>query len=777
MSDTSDKKWYEKSLYPGLPWVLLIVLTIGTGFLFPRKQGAFRFTDHTVGSISDQEIIAPFQFEILKSDEELDREYAEAREAVAPVYERNDSLAMERVRGLEGFLQHVKMAGDSIRTLERRQPAIADSISRRLWQENRNFHNGPLTYPSWRQFIERLNVSRTEEERGLPLSLLPNLLRDFYRRGILDQLPDRGASPEEPIRVVQGGQETEAPISHYILESEARGELPRVIRRELGERTQAQLDSLVRLGYEAMLPFLGANVFYDPKATAERRERAVAKIPLAKGIVLKDERIIDSNEKFSKEHIDILRSMEIKRAEMAAEEGSLAIVLTWVGRFLLPAIILGLLGYWLMRFRPDVFFKPNKLLLVCFLLALEVAFFGLVILPMNLSVYLFPAALGSIILTVVFDTGVAMIFLVALSMLVGALTGNNFFAVFATFFPAALAVFTVIRVRTRVQIMRSFLLILAGSLLVMLADRMLTLQMNMDILREIGWATINAFGSPLLALGMLIGIEYTFRVTTDLTLLELSDLNRPLLKRLSLTAPGTYHHSLLVGSLAEAAAEAIQANPLLVRAGAYYHDIGKMVRREYFVENQPGSFNIHSTLEPEDSARFLKQHVLDGIRMAKKYHLPESIKAFIREHHGTSLMVYFYNEALRKAGKDETVDENTYRYPGPKPQSKETGILMLADGSEAATRSLEDPTPEKIEESVRKIIINKYQDKELDECPLTLHEIHKVIEAFVPILEGMHHHRIRYPSREELEARHKEYAQQITSEAAIDSKENHETVE
>ncbi len=758
MSDQKPEKWFRRYLYPGLPLLLLVVLTVGTGLLFPRKQGAFRFSEYSVGSVSDKEIIAPFQFEILKSDDELEAEYKAVREGVAPIYMRRDSLALNQLQALEEFLRHAKAASDSVRVMDQTDPVEVDSLVKLFWKESRAFYHGPLSYTSWIQFLQRLG-EQSDGKRSVSVAFFSNLLRGLYERGVLDQLPEEGASPEDLIRVVQGGQESEAPISNYLLESEARRDLPQVIRRGLGARPPAQLDSLSRLGYEALAPFLIANVYYDAEETVSRREAAVAKVPIAKGIVLRDERIIDSNERFTQEHIDILRSMEIKRAELAAEEGVFTNLLAWVGRFLLPALIFGLLGYWMRRFRQDVFFKPNALLLVSFMLALEIAFFGLVILPMKLSIYLFPAALGAIILTVVFDTSIALLFLVALSLTIGALTGNDFFAIFTTFFPAALSVFAVIRVRTRVQIMRSFILILGGALFVILADRMLTLQMNMGMLQEFAYATINAFGSPLLALGMLIGIEYVFRVTTELTLLELSDLNRPLLKRLSLTAPGTYHHSLLVGSLAEAAAEAIQANPLLVRAGAYYHDIGKMVRREYFVENQPGSFNIHSTLDPEESAKFLRQHVLDGLRIADKYHLPEAVKAFVREHHGTSLMVYFYNKALEKRNGKE-IDEAMFRYPGPKPQSRETGILMMADASEAATRSLDDPTPERIEESVRKIIINKYMDKELDECPLTLHEIHKIIEAFVPILEGMHHHRIKYPTREELESRHKELEEQ-----------------
>jgi len=244
---------------------------------------------------------------------------------------------------------------------------------------------------------------------------------------------------------------------------------------------------------------------------------------------------------------------------------------------------------------------------------------------------------------------------------------------------------------------------------------------------------------------LLIGIfERLFDVTTDITLLELSDLNHPLLKRLSVKAPGSFHHSILVANLAEAGAEAIRANSLLTRVGCYFHDIGKMLKPEYFVENQMGGINKHDNLSPHMSALILSNHVKEGMKLADKHKIPKAVKQFIPEHHGTSLMSYFYHKLLESSDEKE-VNESSFRYPGPKPHSKETAIAMLADTVEAASRTLNNPTPQRIRNQVDTLVEKKIGEGQLDECDLTLNQIKQIKEAFVPILTGIHHGRIEYP--------------------------------
>ena len=234
-------------------------------------------------------------------------------------------------------------------------------------------------------------------------------------------------------------------------------------------------------------------------------------------------------------------------------------------------------------------------------------------------------------------------------------------------------------------------------------------------------------------------------MTTNITLLELSDPNHPLLRRLALHTPGTFHHSLMVGNLSEAGADAIGANPLLTRVSCYYHDIGKLLKPEYFVENQRHGINPHDKLKPNMSALILKSHVKEGIRLAKEYKLPQEVIDIIPQHHGTSIIAFFYHKAKEEDPKT-TLTDRDFRYEGPKPQTKEAGIIMLADSVEAVSRVLKEPTPASLRGMVRNITMKRFQEGELDECELTLKDLNKMNEAFLHILAGVFHTRIEYPS-------------------------------
>jgi hypothetical protein len=269
-----------------------------------------------------------------------------------------------------------------------------------------------------------------------------------------------------------------------------------------------------------------------------------------------------------------------------------------------------------------------------------------------------------------------------------------------------------------------------------------------SILKYIRPLAVNGVIASFVVMATLKVFEAWFGVLTNFSLLELADFNQPLLKRLILEAPGTYHHSLVVSNISEAAADAVGANALLTRVGAYYHDVGKMLKPEYFNENQlGGGENKHDVLEANMSRLVILNHVKEGQDLARKYKLNPKIHDFIVQHHGTGLMYYFYQRALEASENQDSVKEESFRYPGPKPQTKETAIVLLADSTEAATRAVEDPTPKKIEETVRKIINNKFIDGQLDECDLTLKEIELIARAFTRALSAMYHSRVKYPDK------------------------------
>jgi len=256
-----------------------------------------------------------------------------------------------------------------------------------------------------------------------------------------------------------------------------------------------------------------------------------------------------------------------------------------------------------------------------------------------------------------------------------------------------------------------------------------------------GWGVLSGFASSLIVLGTLPYLESFFSRTTNIKLLELGDFNRPLLKRLMLEAPGTYHHALIMASIAEQAAEAIGANSLLARVGAYYHDIGKLSNPEYFIENQQQRNNPHDPLTPMMSSLVVISHVKEGKAFARQYSLDKVIVDCIEQHHGTSLIHYFYHRALEQ--NPEIKSEN-FRYPGPKPKSKVTAILMIADAVEAASRTVEEPSPGRLRDTVEKVINNKFTDGQFADCPITLHDLSKIADSMISTLSGIYHARIEY---------------------------------
>jgi len=266
---------------------------------------------------------------------------------------------------------------------------------------------------------------------------------------------------------------------------------------------------------------------------------------------------------------------------------------------------------------------------------------------------------------------------------------------------------------------------------------------------------LNGIVSSGIVLLLLPLFEYLFQTVTNISLLELADSQRPLLKRLILEAPGTYHHSLVVGNLSETACEAVGANALLARVGAYYHDIGKLQKPHYFSENQDVNDSKHETLSPTMSKLIIMNHVREGVELGKKYNLKPPLIDFIVQHHGNSLVYYFYRRALESLEDDHEVKEEGFRYPGPKPNTKEAAIVLLADSVEAATRALKDPSPSKVEEIVHKIINNKFIDGQLDECDLTLKDLEKISTVFIRILTGIYHSRVAYPEESRSEPRYK----------------------
>jgi len=305
-------------------------------------------------------------------------------------------------------------------------------------------------------------------------------------------------------------------------------------------------------------------------------------------------------------------------------------------------------------------------------------------------------------------------------------------------------------VRRRAQAWVFGALVASAYALAILSLQLIGLQTTGEVAPSLAQAGGNAFLSALLAMGFIPVFEWLTGITTDQTLLEWADPNRSLLKRLSMEAPGTYAHTINVANLAEAAANVIGANGLLCRVGLYYHDVGKVLKPHYFVENQPDGRNPHDRLKPDTSAAIVKEHVTEGLRLAKEGGVPDVVAAFIPEHHGDQRIGFFWERAKEEFGGEDKLDAEAFRYPGPRPRSKETAIAMLADSVESATRAMQDPTAERVRSLIDTIVDAKIVDHQLDDAPLTLGEIGMIKDQFSKVLSGVYHHRIDYPQTKHL---------------------------
>ena len=387
---------------------------------------------------------------------------------------------------------------------------------------------------------------------------------------------------------------------------------------------------------------------------------------------------------------------------------------------------------------------------------MQLLFIYLITQQLRLSEYLIPTTIASMLLAILFDGGVGIYGTLVVSFMVGGYLGNDFGITIYALAGGVAAVIAVRHIRHLIQFLKAILYILLFYTLVLYIIGIMQGMTLVDIFWDrFLFSLPNAIFSPLITLGFLALFEMLFGVTTDMTLLELSDLNHPLLRELVVQAPGTYHHSIILGNLSERAAEAIGANSLLARVGCYYHDIGKMVKPQYFIENEQNANERHDALTPTMSSLIISSHVKEGIAIARKYKLRNIIKDFINQHHGTSKISFFYEKALEKS-KNSKINPSDFCYPGPKPQTRETGIVMLADGVEAATRALKDPSSARIRERVESIVTQRFQEGQLDECDLTMKDLRAIKESFIQILTGIFHARIEYPNKDRGKAKDSE---------------------
>ncbi|NWF52666.1 MAG: HDIG domain-containing protein [Nitrospirae bacterium] len=426
------------------------------------------------------------------------------------------------------------------------------------------------------------------------------------------------------------------------------------------------------------------------------------------------------------------------------------------GGFLITSVLLFILYKDIMRYKPAYINNYNMLILLCFLLVFNLLIGrlfnyllyslskGTGFVSLEGAIFGMPLPAGAMLVTLLFDFHTAITFSFTMSLLTGLWLQDASYIIYA-FVGSLTAAFSVIRCKKRSALIWGGLYIVLVNITTLIiillfeGDLFTTKTLSSMSFAMIAGVSVSAIVSLLLPL-----LEYTFKITTDISLLELLDLNQPIIRNLMITVPGTYHHSVIVGSLAESAAEAVGVNPLLARVSSYYHDIGKVKMPEYFIENQVVTESKHDSLTPHMSSMIIVNHIKEGVEIAKENKIPQPIIDIIQQHHGTSLMSYFYQKA-KEQKTDILPSESDYRYPGPKPQTRVAALIMMADAVEAASRVLTDPTPARISSLVDRIINHIFLDGQLDECELTLKDIHEIKRCFTYILTGIFHKRIDYP--------------------------------
>ena len=479
-----------------------------------------------------------------------------------------------------------------------------------------------------------------------------------------------------------------------------------------------------------------ANYFFDQSKTDEAVKEALKSV--SKVMIKKNQTIVKEGEPITQQQINILTELGLVGEDLSKDYIYTYIILAFFVLF-----VLGMQYMYLKKEKKEILIDTKLVFLILLLNLLSVIsarVFTFV------SLFIIPIACAPILMTVFLDSKISIVINSLNLLFVAVIVGFDPQVILIGIVSTIVSSTTLKKVSQRNDILYSTVYVAAAVAVVILSSGILLSNNIKQILLDVILAVFGAFISGILAMGLLPFLESSFSLVTNMKLLELSNPNNPLLKRLLMEAPGTYHHSVMVANLAEVAAEEVGANPMLVRVGAYYHDVGKIKRPFFFGENQLGGTNPHDKISPTLSTTIIISHVKDGLELAKEYDIPKVVSDMIVQHHGTTLVKYFYYTLKNSSENPDEIREEDFRYPGPKPQSKEAAIIMMADSVEAAVRSIQEPTLEKIEDMVNNIVKDKMNSNQLNECDLTFRELEVIKACFLRVLKGIYHHRIEYPT-------------------------------
>ncbi len=746
----------HKTLKRHLFFGCLIVIILGI-VLFPDKNLAQKSEVPHLGQISPRTIVAPISFEVPKSAQEIINEKSRAADKVYAVFEYNHDETVRILNDLKSYLSSLSRYG----TLQAEISADTNdsTMQIKVQQASQIFHQ--LTNRLSNTAVQQLSSSKRARDslesafnrmldQGVSNTLLATnntsvqLFRDTYNIQDVNYLP----YSKTEVSFVRDNEERKLDASRIQPRERAIDETFTDLQQYF--KNQAMQSAF----YEALYVFTLPNVFYLKKETEHRRELAENQVNASKGMIPRGMELISQGSIVTK---DVLERLEAMQNAMQKEEGSRHFTAIY-GQAIFIAVIIFLFFLYFYYFHSKRFRTRRQIWSIAALAAIQLCAFAAIHhfgayiqtttpnLPQDIDVtWFFPFILSPVISTVLYDRKIGTLFSIFSASFLGILSGYDLSTTILAFGICWAGLHNLNRIRYRSQFIWSILAAIVAFAIALSIQLLLRNRFQWEIIYPTFLAgVINIVTWSAVSSVVLIHLaERIFGITTDLTLLELSDFNRPALKRLSDLAPGTFHHSIQVANLAEKVADEIGANALLVRTMALSHDIGKTMRPEFFTENQKQGINPHTSLQPRDSAKIILSHVTQGIELAKEFKLPEAITDGIVEHHGTSIIQYFYQEAKKQDPGTKAAD---FTYPGPRPQSKETAILMISDVVEASSRAMPEPTPEKLENLIYTTINARLNEGQLSESGLNLREISQLTKVFLQSLDGTYHTRVKYPA-------------------------------
>ena len=696
------------------------------------------------------DLTAPYTFSLMKSEAEIEEEREEIRQNTPPIFHIDHSVRNSTQSALDSTYRNLQPVIDAYVQWQRakmndEQTALNDSIR---FEQEKSFSNVRFSDENWEILLNNYADLRLENQaEGQSIledfrSVIERLITQLYNTGIIDLPKEDIDSNEITIRNLRDLTQRTLPLNRVRDYYEA--------MEYAEEQLRAQFSSdVARIALQLIDQVLEPNWVFSEEDTQAALNENLESISRTKGVVTNGEVIIRRGDIVTPEQENKLMSLAQARSTTATEFER---VMRRVGESLVVILVTILFLYYLYLYRKKIFNNVSSFLMVFLILSLLSVASAVVYHFDDVSSLIIPIAIAPIILTIIFDSRVGLMATITLAVITALIHDNNFEYLVATVTACSLGIFSVRDIKNRSQFFLSTPFIVFISYMLVLGGFSLARFAGWDQFLDTTIAVAINSVFILFTYPLILIIEKTFKVTTDFTLLELSDTNRPLMKDLMNKAPGSFHHSLQVANLAEAAASAIEANALLCRVGAMYHDIGKMVKPSYFIENQSKG-NDHDKLKAKMSALIIKAHVSDGVKMARKNNIPELVIDFIRTHHGTSLIRFFYGKAQKNAEKESEIPEEDFRYDGPTPFTKEQGILLLADSVEAASRAMKNPNYNKLETLIDRITNDHISEGQLDNCPLTFRHIQIIKETFLSILVGVYHSRVEYPDDDELKSK------------------------